>query len=117
MVATLLRLRRQAPALFLEGSYRPLEVEGEDASHVVAMARVHGERAILCMVPRLVLERLDQGLPPAWRARLPLPPELRREWVDILTGADRAGEMLDVGRCLGDFPVAVLGCRADLSLW
>lgn len=83
----------------------------------LAVARVWGERAILCLVPRLVLQRMDHGRLPAWRARLPLPPELRRDWLDVLTGARCAEETLDVGTCLGDFPVALLGCQADLSLW
>jgi len=107
--AILLRLRRELRTLFLEGSYLPLAPEGEDAGHLVAVSRMHGSRAVLCLTPRLVLRLLDRGQPIAWRARLPLPPHLRREWLDAVTGASRAaGEVLEVGTCLSDFPVAVL---------
>jgi (1->4)-alpha-D-glucan 1-alpha-D-glucosylmutase len=106
--ATALRLRRELRALFLEGAYLPLAAEGEDGGHLVALARTHGSRAVLCLAPRLVLGLLDRGQPIAWRARLPLPPPLRREWVDAVTGAARSGEALEVASCLADFPVALL---------
>ena len=108
LLATLLRLRRRMPALFLEGTYRPLAAEGDDARHVVALARTLGAEVLVCIAPRLVLRLIDRGYPIAWRARLPLPAPLQRGLVDVLTGARREGAELDVGACLADFPVAVL---------
>jgi (1->4)-alpha-D-glucan 1-alpha-D-glucosylmutase len=108
LLSTLLRLRRERPSIFLRGAYLPLTPLGEDAEHLVALARVHEEQSILCLAPRLVLRLLDRGRPVVWRARVALPPELQREWVDAITGAPRRGDTLDVGACLADFPVAVL---------
>jgi (1->4)-alpha-D-glucan 1-alpha-D-glucosylmutase len=104
-----LRLRRARPALFLEGAYRPLAPEGPHAAHVVAFARSLGGDALLCVVPRLVLRMRDESRGEvAWRARLPLPPDLRREWVDVVTGERRGGEALEAADLFAAFPVALL---------
>jgi len=108
LLATLLRLRRADPGLFLEGGYLPLVPEGDDAEHVVALVRTRGRQALLCIAPRLLLRLMDRGLPLARRARIPLPPALRRVWVDVLTAERREGAVLEVGSCLADFPVALL---------
>jgi (1->4)-alpha-D-glucan 1-alpha-D-glucosylmutase len=51
----LLQWRREAEALFRDGEYRPLDVEGERAHHVVAFARAgQGGEASITVVPRLV---------------------------------------------------------------
>jgi (1->4)-alpha-D-glucan 1-alpha-D-glucosylmutase len=107
-----LRLRRDDPELFLRGEYLPLQAEGPHAANVVAFARRHGERTLLCVVPRLVgglLEEAQEKI--AWEGRLPLPPQLRREYVDVVTGANRAGEALDLGELFSDFPVSLLSSR------
>jgi (1->4)-alpha-D-glucan 1-alpha-D-glucosylmutase len=108
LLSTLLRLRRERPSVFLRGAYLPLPPVGEDAEHVVALARIHEGRALLCLAPRLVLRLLDRGRPVVWRAQVPLPPELQLEWADAITGARRRSDVLDVSACLADFPVAVL---------
>ena len=41
MIARALRFRADSGALFTEGSYTALKVEGERADHVLAFARVH----------------------------------------------------------------------------
>ena len=66
LLSEALRLRRAEQALFLEGEYLPLQVEGPDADHVVAFARHLGERRLLCVAPRWWLTRLRNGTP--WRA-------------------------------------------------
>ncbi|PEQ14571.1 malto-oligosyltrehalose synthase [Novosphingobium sp. PC22D] len=54
LIAGLLNLRRDHPALFAEGVYRPLEVEGERADHVLAFERRHGdERLVVAVAIRL----------------------------------------------------------------
>jgi (1->4)-alpha-D-glucan 1-alpha-D-glucosylmutase len=45
--------RRRWPALFRDGDYHPLEVEGPLAEHVVAFARRHRDGWIAAAVPRL----------------------------------------------------------------
>jgi (1->4)-alpha-D-glucan 1-alpha-D-glucosylmutase len=108
LLATLLRLRRDSPGLFLDGAYLPLAAQGGDARHVVALARTFGREALVCIVPRLLLGLIDRGLPLVREAEVPLSPPLRRPWTDALTGREHRGEVLDVGACLADFPVALL---------
>jgi (1->4)-alpha-D-glucan 1-alpha-D-glucosylmutase len=114
-----LRLRRDRGALFTAGDYVPLAVAGEDAGHVVALARVHGQdRALraLCIVPRLTLQLLDRapGKAPGraidWRGHVQLPEALRGSYVDAVTGRRvEAGATLELRDLFGDFPVALLG--------
>lgn len=68
VIGRLLALRRDDPALFLEGDYRPLEALGRHAAHVLAFARVHEDRALVVAVPRLVADRVEtaQGLRLDW---------------------------------------------------
>ena len=54
LTAAGLRWRRRFPALFLEGEYIPLAVEGEKQQHLVAFARTSGDQSLLVLVPRLV---------------------------------------------------------------
>jgi (1->4)-alpha-D-glucan 1-alpha-D-glucosylmutase len=49
-----LQLRQARPELFRDGSYEPLAVEGEQADHVVAFAREHGESRLIVAAPRLL---------------------------------------------------------------
>jgi len=50
LIARLLDLRRQHPALFADGDYRPLAVTGERAGHVLAFQRSAGDATLLCVV-------------------------------------------------------------------
>jgi (1->4)-alpha-D-glucan 1-alpha-D-glucosylmutase len=109
-----LRLRRAEPALLRAGTYEPLAAEGRHAAHLVAFARRHEGRALLCAVPRLALRLLDGAggriADVAWDARLPLPPELRGDWVDLLTGArhEAGAPALEARRLFAELPVALL---------
>ena len=59
-----LALRKRAPHLFTEGTYRPVEVEGPARGSVVSFMRQAGEDWMLVVVPRLVetLMSKDGGL-------------------------------------------------------
>src|SRR5262249_42608582 len=76
-----LRCRSKLPHVFLDGDYLPLEVEGEAADHVVALARRHQKEWVVAVVPRLntALVTSAQLLPvgtAVWRNTwLKLPPE------------------------------------------
>ncbi|MGE3456020.1 MAG: malto-oligosyltrehalose synthase, partial [Kofleriaceae bacterium] len=59
VVRTALRRRRDDPALFLEGAYRPIDA----GRHVVAFERVHGANRLVCIAPRLPFT-LTQGTAP-----------------------------------------------------
>ena len=54
LVRRALALRKRAPILFAEGSYRPVEVEGPARDSIVAFMRQVGDEWVLVVVPRLV---------------------------------------------------------------
>lgn len=58
LVRRTLALRRQAPRLFSEGLYRPLDVEGAARSSIVAFVRRVEDDWLLVIVPRLVANSL-----------------------------------------------------------
>ena len=71
LIARLLALRRRTPALFAEGSYLPVPVEGARAASIVSFVRRHGEHWLLAAVPRLPLAMLQPSddlaiAPSAW---------------------------------------------------
>ena len=61
LIARLLELRRCKPALFAEGLYRPVAVEGACASSVVSFIRSQGEDWLLVAVPRRPFAMLQRG--------------------------------------------------------
>jgi malto-oligosyltrehalose synthase len=61
LIARLLDLRRRKPALFAEGGYVSVPVEGARASSVISFARRHAEDWLLAAVPRLPLALLQRG--------------------------------------------------------
>ena len=67
---TALQLRAVHETLFRDGSYVPLKVSGERATHVLAFARKHGDEVAIVAVPRLCLRLLGE------KHRLPTGPEV-----------------------------------------
>lgn len=65
----LLSLRRRQPALFRDGGYEALAVEGPLSKHVVAFARRHGNQMLLVVAGRLFADLsrpgTDDGAAPA----------------------------------------------------
>ena len=61
LIAALLHARASEPALFLQGEYVPLQVQGEQAHRVVAFARQHEGRHAIVVVPRVCSELLEGG--------------------------------------------------------
>jgi (1->4)-alpha-D-glucan 1-alpha-D-glucosylmutase len=117
-----LRLRRERPAPFRDADYLPLRVSGEAAPHVVALARVAGDDAVLAIAPRLVATLGGDGPPlglAAWGDTvIHLPEPLsRHEFLDAFTGADQRpvgddrGATLKVAGLLADLPVSLLATR------
>jgi (1->4)-alpha-D-glucan 1-alpha-D-glucosylmutase len=120
----LLQWRRQAAALFRDGTYEPLDCDGPGADHVVAFARRHDGRCSVTVVPRLVwtlsggaLDTLLDGS--AWgETRLRLPASTAGGWHDVLAGRplrvvpDGGGApTLRLRDLLAGLPVAVLADR------
>lgn len=61
LIAYLLGLRRRLPALFAEGTYEPVGIEGAHAARWIAFVRRHGEHRLLVAAPRLPLGLLQQS--------------------------------------------------------
>ncbi|MCM5681241.1 malto-oligosyltrehalose synthase [Schlegelella sp. S2-27] len=112
----LLQLRQHQPALFRDGAYHPLAVEGAAHEHAVAYSR--GESRACCVtVAGRLLHRLSGGEPDelfggrCWGdAQLTLPTGVAA-WNDVITARrhmpDAAGR-LPLADLLRDLPVAVL---------
>ena len=89
-----LRLRRNDPELFLSGGYVPLATEVSVDGDAIAFARIHDDRAMLFVAPRLCARLFTDDLQPplgaAWKtSRVLLPPELAgRRFRHELTGAE-----------------------------
>jgi (1->4)-alpha-D-glucan 1-alpha-D-glucosylmutase len=125
----LLQWRREAEVLLRDGDYRPLEIDGPDARHVIAFARVgpHDEASIT-IVPRLAWTlgegRIETALAHDWQGTaVRWPAELAGDWRDVLASApgpaDSGGrerthsvpataDTLPLGDLLADGPIAVL---------
>jgi (1->4)-alpha-D-glucan 1-alpha-D-glucosylmutase len=105
-----LRLRREQPALLLQGEYLPLAAEGPHADRVVALARRHEKRVLVCVVPRLALGLLDASGSGRleWEGRVHLPQGFPLDLRDIVTGARRRGDRLLLADLFAGFPVALL---------
>ncbi len=52
VISSALALRKRWPEVFLQGSYVPLAVNGEQAAHVCAYARIAGTRTVITVAPR-----------------------------------------------------------------
>ena len=110
--------RAQQPALFLEGTYAPLTVEGAAADRVLAFARRLDGSAAITVVPRLIASWLgEEGRPipdpNCWAGTTLLLPgdlwgqPLRCVLTDQGFTPERAGR-LPLGALLTPFPVALL---------
>ena len=111
-----LRLRREHPALFLEGSYEPLQASGKRAGNVIAFARRHEGLTAVVAVTRFPSQvqpvrslRID---PERWEdTRLTLPPAGDRagQWSEVLSGERLPiDSVLPVGELFRRLPVALL---------
>jgi (1->4)-alpha-D-glucan 1-alpha-D-glucosylmutase len=116
LVARGLALRSAQPHLFAQGAYVRLALSGPLASHGVAFARVHGDAAVVAILPRLAHALLDGAQAPhvpaaRWRGTaVALPPVLAgRNWQDWLSGTShRADDRINLETALAHFPVALL---------
>ena len=102
-----LRLRREMPALFLDGGYQPIHT----SSHVVAFSRALREAELICVVPRLAY-KLTAGKRPwptaeSWGDHRLVLPRVGR-FRNVFTGESLEGQDLSVSTVLRTFPVAWL---------
>ena len=120
-----LAARRENPALFLDGDYRPLEPSGTHHAHIVAFARTHNGKWAIAVVPRCAAsigapvigpERADFWL----QSSLNLPDNAPAKWVNILAGKNSRtisakDARLRIGDVFESFPLALLVPSADVS--
>ncbi len=122
VITRALHLRDADPALFTEGSYLPLTIEGPAAAHVIGLARMHEGRALLAFATRLpgALGGIDElPLPDAaaWdQTFVEIPRELQgRRISDVLAATNDAGRELSgklpINEILATLPVALLEAR------
>jgi (1->4)-alpha-D-glucan 1-alpha-D-glucosylmutase len=121
-----LGLRRLAPALFTEGAYLPLAAAGPLGEHLMALARIHGGRAVIALVTRLSARLAGFGEPAprgaeAW-GETPLvlgDPALAGRYRDVFTGQRITtlprgrGAELAIAEGLDRLPVALLVKEED----
>ena len=112
-----LNFRRAHGALFLEGTYQPLQATGAKKENVFAFIRQKEDAGVVAAVPRLVTKLGPAGQPPesVWGASaLILPRGAPSDWANVLTGeklkarASKPGGSLPLAEVFGKFPVALL---------
>jgi (1->4)-alpha-D-glucan 1-alpha-D-glucosylmutase len=121
LTAQVLRFRAEHPDLFARGTYQPLRVEGERASHAFVFARERDGQQIIVIAPRLVDTLLrGESVAPVGSAvwggtALPLPDSAGEvRYRNLFTGEQISTEpdqdlaTLALADVLADFPVALL---------
>ena len=115
-----LKLRRELPQVFTEGTYTPLTSSGSFSEHVCAFSRSWGGDEVIAVAPVLIAGLLAGRLSPSigsevWRdTHLRLTGRSRRSYVNILTNEAVAVETIKghaavrLDKVLGLFPVALL---------
>lgn len=116
----LLRLRRELPGLFTDGSYEPMAVNGARADHALAFVRRHRTDRLIVAVGRLFSSLLE-ATEPSYEAsadwndtQVAGPGDIQGVWTNVLTGQEvavvRDGDAtrLPVNEVLAVLPVAVL---------
>jgi len=105
VVRTALAVRRAHPSL---SGYEPLATHGAKGRHAFGFARRAGERAVVTIVPRLLL---SLGDPPAWKDTVVVAPGLGDgSFTNVLTGETVTAThgAIHLSATLGTFPVALL---------
>ena len=115
VIATLLRVRQEAPTLFRRGEYLPLGASGKRADNVIAFARADMDDAFIVIAPRLVFSALHTGLAPSRSERwaeteIILPERLgHRRYRDVCTGkVVDPKDRIAVNWAFGDHPFVLL---------
>ncbi len=114
VIASLLRLRQEAPSLFREGDYLPLQANGGRSVNLLAFARADFHDAVIVITPRLVLGALHRDVAARskqWvETEVSLPPRLaNRRYRDLCSGKTYdARDRIGIARVFVDHPFAIL---------
>ena len=109
MTERLLAIRRQHPALFAGGDYRPLEIgDGRNSDRVCGFSRQHAGEALVVAVPRLTYGLFrDGGAADFGATEIALPSVL--VWRNLFTGETiEARDCIRAAELFRQFPIAVL---------
>ncbi len=117
-----LDLRTEHPDLFGRGDATRLDIGGEHADDIMALARHHGDEWLLALAPRHFVALAQAGTPPLGDATwgdttVTLPAGAPGQWHDALSGEsvslERASGRLSVAAALRHFPVGLFFGRSD----
>jgi len=109
-----IRTRSAMPDLFETGEYFPIQGEGSLARHVVAFARINGQKWSMTVTPRLSTHLVPDGAPPlgpsVWKdTQLILPRRISGYCHNVITGEElELNGHLVLSKALKSFPVAFL---------
>jgi (1->4)-alpha-D-glucan 1-alpha-D-glucosylmutase len=107
-----LQVRRQFKALFEEGAYVPLTVEGKQREHVFAFMRKRQDTLAVVIVSRFMTNLLEpQCITINWEdTAVKLPVNTPATWKEIFTDSNihAVSGSLPLGEVLDRFPVALL---------
>ncbi len=110
IMRTALNFRRENPQFFAESDYDAIAAQGDKAAHVCAFRRLHDDKSILVIVPRLIVG-LTHGeeRPPTgdiWGdTRITLPDST--SYRNVFTGETLSGGDVALSDALRYFPVAL----------
>jgi (1->4)-alpha-D-glucan 1-alpha-D-glucosylmutase len=112
LIAAGLQFRRDHIRVFDDGAYRPLDAQGEKASHLCAFSRATKDETVVVIAPVLV-KALAEGEPRPPMGEAWGDTQLRvedGEYRDVFTGEPVTvkGGLLPVADVLAHFPVALL---------
>jgi (1->4)-alpha-D-glucan 1-alpha-D-glucosylmutase len=109
LLRTLLRHRRDFPALFSRGSYTAINVTGENAERVVAFLRQEGEEQLLVVALRHLGPGETRDLREVCRGAALEMPVTPAVWTDLLSSRQVAGrsKTLPIEMLLNGLPVGV----------
>jgi len=117
VLQTLLHLRRDNPAIFADGEYIPLAIEGAYSRHVLAFMRRNGTDCCIAVVPLYVAQlataqQKTDVLTIDWQdTRITLPDNAPTNWTNPFTGETVTDTL--VQSLFGAVPVAVLLSRTS----
>lgn len=114
----LLQIRASFPALFTDGGYRPLAVEGADSDRLIAFQRTSGREAVVAIIGRHFGAKTDAGrrwiMGGDWDANIELA-GLKDARSLLQGGAALPGNRIAVKQLFDPLPVAVLHATAAVA--
>lgn len=114
LISRALRARKEHEAVFQNGDYLPVQVEGKWRHHVIAFARREEKAWAITVTPRFLTELVGEGKFPlgeqVWMdTHLVVPEEAPALWKNALTAQALTGEQkLRMCEVFAHFPVALL---------